>query len=214
VEQFQATAAVLAAAVEAEPPSDVRARVMAEVSRTRQTSPLVPRSDLAHHRPPASDELAVRRRQRRVERWLGAVAAVVLVAVSITVWLSRDDGSVTLDEQALERILEAPDAVTASLEPAGDGSGSLQVVWSRDRDGLAVMGDGLAAAGEGSEYELWLLLPDGAAAPAGLFQPDAAGQVRKVLTLEAEVASGFGVTIEPEGGSEQPTSSVLYQGEL
>ena len=216
VEQFQATAAMLAAATEAEPPADLRARVLADVSRTRQVSPLVPepgRPGWAATEGPG-DELAGRRRLRP-QRWLAAVAAVVLVAVSITVWRSVDGGDQPGDDVAVNEILADPAALITDLDDTGGiGAQPLRVAWLRDRGEVAVVGDAVAAAGQGSTYALWLLTPDGRAMPAGLFEPDESGRVSVVLPLDAEVAAGFGVTIEPEGGSLQPTPPVLYLGEF
>ncbi len=65
-------------------------------------------------------------------------------------------------------------------------------------------------------YELWLLPAEKGAAPipAGTFTPDSNGRVSMVastLPQNIEVA-GFGVTIEPTGGSTTPTMPIVLSG--
>jgi anti-sigma-K factor RskA len=64
-------------------------------------------------------------------------------------------------------------------------------------------------------YELWLLPADGQdPIPAGTFQPDARGNASVILPdiPKGVVAKGFGVTIEDEGGSRQPTPPIVLSG--
>lgn len=64
-------------------------------------------------------------------------------------------------------------------------------------------------------YELWLLPASGEApVPAGLFRPDPNGNASVVLpTLPKNIAAkGFGVTVEPDGGSSKPTPPILLAG--
>jgi hypothetical protein len=42
-----------------------------------------------------------------------------------------------------------------------------------------------------------------------LFVPDD-GDVRQVLSVDDVQTQGFGITIEPEGGSDQPTGDILF----
>jgi anti-sigma-K factor RskA len=65
-------------------------------------------------------------------------------------------------------------------------------------------------------YELWLLPAEKGAAPipAGTFTPDSNGRaamVASTLPQNIEVA-GFGVTIEPTGGSTTPTMPIVLSG--
>ena len=52
-------------------------------------------------------------------------------------------------------------------------------------------------------YQLWLQSPDQQMVPAGLMEP---GQTTALLEGDAAEAIGAGVTVEPPGGSEQPTT--------
>lgn len=199
VVDFRETASALAGAVAMAPPDELKQRVMAEVARTRQLPPMLPDSVI---------DLAERRRRRAGRPIMLAAAAAAIVAIVGIV------GAIRLgSESDLEELIAAPDAVVIDLPPNGEVegvSGSMRVVWSPERDRVAVIGDGISDAGAGMEYALWFLTPDGVA-PAGLFAPSD-GRVRAIIDVEDIDGVGWGVTIEPDGGSEQPTSDVLYLG--
>jgi anti-sigma-K factor RskA len=149
-------------------------------------------------------DLAARRFGRTRQR--GPVLAIVAAAAMVVVGflglgILRDDRDPVAD------LVAAPDAVTTVLDgPAG----SLRVVWSDQLDRAAILGTGLAPPGADKTYELWSVTDNGVE-PAGLFVPDN-GEVRVVLDVGDIAGAGWGVTIEPAGGSPQPTTDVLYLG--
>ena len=64
-------------------------------------------------------------------------------------------------------------------------------------------------------YELWVIPADGSApVPAGTFHPDDQGNASVIMpTLPRGVAAkAFGVTIEPDGGSQTPTLPIVLAG--
>ena len=194
VADFRETAAVLAADVAAPPPADLKASVMAEVSRTRQLSPR------------AGDVVELdraRSRRRRALRVVGAAAAAALLVVGTAVITRSGD-----DE--FGPLLEAADASFVTLE--GD-TGSIEAIWSDELDQVLVQATSLADAGEGLTYALWSLR-DGRATPAGLFEPEADGSLAQIIDLGDLDPAAWGVTIEPDGGSPQPTGEVLFLGEV
>lgn len=194
VADFRETAAVLAADVAVSPPADLKASIMAEVAQTRQLSPR--RSDVV--------ELdRVRARRRRLLQGVGAAAAAVLLVVG-TVVVTGSDGD------DFGPVLEAADASFVTLE--GD-AGSIEAIWSDELDQVVVQATGLADPGQGLTYALWSLR-DGEAVPAGLFAPDADGSLAAVLDVDDLDPAAWGVTIEPDGGSPQPTGEVLFVGDV
>ena len=198
VAEFRETAANLAEAAAVAPPPDLKARVLAEVGRTQQLPPIVPERVI---------DLAERRNRRR--GWAMAVVAgaaaglVALLGSAALFWSdSRPDD--------FTELVAHPDSVITTL----DGEdGTLRVVWSPSLDRVGVIGEDLADPGPGRTYELWFLLDDGVA-PAALFEPDSDGSIRRIIDVDDIDGGGFGVTIEPDGGSPQPTSDVLYAGEF
>jgi anti-sigma-K factor RskA len=196
------TVAQLAAAVAATPPPELRDRVMAEIGRTRQLSPLPNGARVAGGNWSAAAS--------RWRRWSGPAVLAVAAALVVAVFgwgaiRTLDGGDSTGDD--LQALLEAPGTVISPL--AGEGEGTLNLVWHADMDRGVLVGAELAAPGEGSVYELWQIDLDGPR-PAGLFQPDDAGRVATGLDLEAEPGATWAVTIEPAGGSPQPTGSILF----
>ena len=190
-------AAMLAEAVAVAPAPDLKAAVMGEITKTRQLPPLVPER---------TDELAARRAARRRQvGWVAGIAALLIAAIGVTSQFgdSRDD---------VADVVAAPDAIVTSLEGSGDGT--LRVVWSAERDEVAVFGSDLANPGADRAYALWFLHGDGSVAPAGLFTPSDGGEVRTVLDVADDSTTGWGVTIEPATGSPQPTSDVIFVGTL
>ena len=69
------------------------------------------------------------------------------------------------------------------------------------------MTSGMAPAPSGKAYQLWLQEPDGHMAPAGVMPPGR--DLVVVLDGDASTATGAGITIEPAGGSAQPTSDPI-----
>jgi anti-sigma-K factor RskA len=192
VADFQSIALALAEHNHAQPPDRLKASVLAQVAQTRQDAP----------------ELATVTRGRfgRTPSILAVAAAVALFVVGAVVF-TRPDTDPTSE------VVSAADAVVATLEATTDGqTGTVQVVWSDNQDQVAVIADGLADPGPGMAYALWFVHEDGVA-PAGLFAPDD-GSVAAVLAIDDLWTTGWGITIEPDTGSDQPTTPVLFAGSI
>lgn len=81
---------------------------------------------------------------------------------------------------------------------------------------LVLVANNLHPLAAGKTYQLWLL-PAAAGqqpVPAGIFKPDAKGYASVVLPAlpKGVQAKGFGVTVEPEGGSQTPTPPIVLAG--
>ncbi|WP_432571602.1 anti-sigma factor [Kineococcus sp. SYSU DK005] len=206
------TASRLGAASAVPPPERLRASVLAAVAATAQEPP-------AGAAPVA--DLAVRRRRRRGPSRLSALVAaagVVVAAAGAGVALdARGDAERAREVAAaqvqreraeadtLQRVaalLSSPGASTATVPVTGGGTATLV----RAGGEAAVVTAGLPAAGPGRAYQLWLVRGDDVA-PAGLL-PAAGGGDRAVALLpELGGATGFGISVEPAGGSRQPTTT-------
>jgi anti-sigma-K factor RskA len=102
-------------------------------------------------------------------------------------------------------VLQADDAeaITVTLD---DGS-SATLTRSVSEGRAVITTRNMAEPPSGRVYELWLQDPDGAFAPAGLM-PSADDQTL-LLDGDASEAIAAGITIEPAGGSPQPTSAPI-----
>jgi len=176
----------------AAPPAAVRDGVLSGIERIR---PL----------PPAPAGGTVRALRRRTPLLVAAAAAVVLLLGAGLAWLRpwADDAPRRLT--AAERILAARDA-HAVEKTFPDGS-TATIVISRSEGRALIRTTGMAPAPAGRDYELWLQTPAGEMVPAGLM-PDET-DTTYVLHGDASEATGVGITVEPDGGSPQPTSDPI-----
>jgi anti-sigma-K factor RskA len=195
--ELRATAARLGAAVAADPPPHLRERVLGEASRTRQL-------------PPVPAPVAARRPSRTALRLLAVAAAVLAVlAGALGVAAYRADqraDRIAAESRQVTRVLGAGDAVTVSGAVEGGGRGT--VVASRRLGEVAFVADDLPEAGGARTYQLWLIPARGPARSAGLIGGEG-GDRRELVAGDLSDVATFGVSVEPEGGSPQPTRPVL-----
>jgi anti-sigma-K factor RskA len=152
------------------------------------------------------DELRTRRERRTssrnpVARWVAAAAAAAAIVLGGVVWHPWDAGRprTPVSASAQQQVLQARDARTYTDR-------STTVVRSASL-GKAVVKVTLPPPPAGKVYELWLQRPDGHMVRAGLI-PDVA-RARDGVLLEGDAASatGAGITVEPAGGSDSPTTA-------
>lgn len=223
VAELQATAAGLGGLLDQPPPAGLRDRVLADIDQTPQPAPpdVVVESGKPRGQPgiggtssegaggggPA-DELAGRRGRR--PWWAGlqsvAAAVVVILVVGVSIVIAnlydRIDELETDSAQVAE-VLAAPDADTITVE--GEDGSFARVVVSESRGEAVFLADGMEPVGREQTYELWLI-DEAGAVPAGLFDVDEQGRATRVLAGDLQRAAAIGVTVEPAGGSPQPTS--------
>jgi anti-sigma-K factor RskA len=133
-----------------------------------------------------------------------------VVVLSIVLASARQQlDSARAQSQAIAAVLAAPD-VQAVRGPVTTG-GVTTVVLSADRQELVVTTSGLAALPAGKTYELWLIGPSpakpSAIRPAGLLPAAVAGRTPPVLAAGLVTGDKLGLTVEPAGGSSQPTTT-------
>ncbi|MFD3558122.1 anti-sigma factor domain-containing protein [Streptomyces sp. NPDC058686] len=200
VAEFTAAAGRLALASTVRTRPVMREQVLQRITTVRQV-------------PPGAAPLErVRRgvRGRSLARW--ALAASVAAAAAFggtAVWQYERAQDAQYRAAQAERhaedvagVLAAPDAKSRSARVAG-GAGTLVV--SADRDRAVFAASRMAAPPRGKVYQLWFA-DGGKMRSAGLMDPDRSSQA--VLMQGAlDGASGIGITVEPAGGSKQPTST-------
>ncbi|MFI6813704.1 anti-sigma factor [Nonomuraea sp. NPDC050328] len=225
VRGLRETAALLALDAAAAPPPDLRARVLAAARHVRQAPPdLTPATRVEQRTGPLPRRARAggrtgpgKRRPRRswpVRLALGLTAAATVAAAVLGVVAFdglRDLERVRETQRELVEVLAAPDARTLRRPVTSGGTATLVV--SRERGRLLFAAHGLPALPEGRVYELWLMGPGGAR-PAGLLTDDGAGQTLPLLTSPEADDRHLGLTVEPAGGSAQPTTVPLLLAEL
>ena len=106
----------------------------------------------------------------------------------------------------MDRILSAPDAKIQ--EVAVPGGATMLIAHSKEAQLAGVVTIGMSAAPEDKDYELWLIDAGGTAKAAGLVAAGD-GSTWNELSGGIDGASYLGVTVEPKGGSRQPTTKPI-----
>lgn len=194
VDSLRETAVLMAETTAIEPPASLRATLLADIATVR---PL----------PPVVTQLQARRR-RRFQGMVAAAAAVAVIgggAAVIQPWNQDGDETSTQQLSATEQVIKADDSkkVKVSLP---DGAEATLFRSTSMRKAVLVSGD-MPDAPTGKVYQLWLQNDEGAMVPAGLMPSGADQEV--LLDGDARSATAVGITVEPSGGSEVPTSDPI-----
>lgn len=215
VAELREAAGMLAELEPVTPPPALRDSVLAGIGKVRPLPPLPPQEQSqseSQDAPPAETGPATVTplRRRRVRTAVVAAAAVLLLAgggLAVTQpW--QDDTSQELS--AADRVLAAEDAEEVKLE-FPDGA-SARLVRSINEGRAVLVTSDMPSAPDGRDYQLWLETPDGAMIDAGIM-PDRPDQT-VMLSGDAAAATGAGITVEPDGGSPQPTSEPIAYFDL
>ena len=171
------------------PPAALKARVLAAADRTPQKPPKV------------ADTVAPSSRRRWVPRLAAAAAAVVLaVAAGVGVAQLAGDDEPPLAADVVQ-VLEADDVRTAEVETS---HGPVLVATSQGRGEMALDTSGLHRLAAPHVYQLWSIT-GGAPTSAGVLDDPGTGASMDLPATGSQVA----ITVEPAGGSDQPTTEPI-----
>lgn len=100
----------------------------------------------------------------------------------------------------------------AGQQPAEGSSG--KIYWDIQAKRWVVTAD-LPPAPEGKVYQLWFVTPE-AKISAGLIRPDDHGHGFSIIQYPSNIdqLAAAAITLEPEGGSEQPTMPIYALGKI
>jgi hypothetical protein len=207
-------ATTLAFATAAEPPPQLRARVMAAVARTPQAPARAKAKAKIESQPQvqAKPQAQLRRRPARTwVPWLSGAVALAGVALAVVFGLAQASTEHQLNQerarsQAIAAVLAAPDArLIAQRTSAG---GVATVVLDASRHELIVTTSGLPSLPAGKVYQLWLMGPKKITS-AGLLPPASSGRTPPVLASGLAPGDKLGMTVEPAPGTAQPTTTPI-----
>ncbi|MCU1571756.1 MAG: anti-sigma factor [Naasia sp.] len=217
---FTETAALLASTA---PPVEPRPEMKADLLALLDSTPQLPAStgEPAHSAddedaaPVVAASLDERRERRSAERTrprallvLSAAAAAVVLFVGGTLLggvLTAVSGERTADRFAA--LNAAPDLVREVTE-LPDGGTAVVVASAELGMSAVVLNDADQLLPEHKTFQLWYLDQSGDANPAGLMEPEGN---RNYAMLEGTYVEGdhIAMTIEPDGGSTQPTTPAM-----
>ena len=188
-------AAMMGGAAAAQPPAGMRERVLADITTVRPLPPPVEQPEQGH-------------RTRSRSRALVAAAAVVIAlgagAAVLQPW--DDDNASQTQPTAAERVSSADDAETFTQTLEGGAKATL--IRSRSLNEAVLVTSDMPPPPEGKVYGLWLDHEDAGMVAAGLMD----GTEREIeLQGDPATAIGFGITVEPDGGSDEPSTAPLAE---
>ncbi|MFI7502019.1 anti-sigma factor domain-containing protein [Streptomyces sp. NPDC049687] len=201
----------------APPPAAMRDRVLAAVRATPQEPGRAPVREHAPQLPPhvwGTQPLPGRFRAPRARRPLFVPFATVTAAAALVVAsLFAVQANRTQDQLNAERaqareiahVLAAPDA-RASTGTDTEGR-SIGVIASASEGQAIVTLSGYGDLPAGQVHQLWLMRPDVQPRSLGLFD----GDTPLIATGLDKTSTSLAVTVEPDGGSPQPTSQPVVQ---
>ena len=186
VRAVRGTMAVVSAATAVEPPDQLRDRLLTEVS----TAPIV--------------EL-----RRKAKPWrttiLAAAAALVIGLGGLGVGLALRPAP---SPSTAEQVFAAPDVRTVSGQiPTG---GTATVVFSREKNAGVLVMNNVAPPAPGTVYQMWLIGDKGPES-AGTMDAKAVAPSTTAVLPDLGSSKALAFTVEPPGGSAQPTSPVFAQ---
>ncbi|UQN29115.1 anti-sigma factor [Brachybacterium kimchii] len=197
-DSLRETTVGLSEGLETPPPAALRDRILEAVSAESDAAPATPTMDEEPTAPEESEDATPRRRPRRRAVLAGgfALAASALVATGLVVarpWRSQE-------EKDIDEVLAADDAreYTTTWRSA-----RITAVRSPSLGSAVLKVEDLPAAPSGKDYQAWTMESEGPVS-AGLVHPDDDGDSRTLLS--AGSAEGAAISLEPAGGSEQPTT--------
>jgi anti-sigma-K factor RskA len=160
---------------------------------------------------------------------LGAATVAIIWVVVLNIQLSYLRSQVSMLSQALvaqsnalEQINQqlskppASETVTISLKgtdvrPQAQG----QLIADPTKNSAVLVIDGLGQLEPGKTYQVWLIDASGPK-NAGLLSVDSKGQAVLIVTSEETIGSfqSLGISVEPDGGSQQPTGEIVVLSDL
>ena len=168
--------------------------------------------------------------------WVATVAALLVFAA--TLWQAKKlRGQVTelqvqmrleqsrkesLEAQRQEMdqiraLLAAPETRAVQVRPVSAATQSFKIFWN-EGIGLLVTAQDMPAIPAGRVLQLWIAPKKGSAISAGIFQPEASGTVMKLTRPATPIvmkdAAALTITVEPAGGSAQPTGEPQWMGRI
>jgi anti-sigma-K factor RskA len=131
---------------------------------------------------------------------------------SVRVTLAQVETRLSEREKTLNSIME-PGVTLSLLSTTSAPEPRIQLFWNREKNQAIMHAFRLSRADSGLVYQLWFI-KDGKAIPSVTFNSEPTGHALVQNVTLPEGSTHAAVTVEPAGGSLQPTSPVIMIGEL
>ncbi|TQF65917.1 anti-sigma factor [Rhodococcus spelaei] len=198
VRSTRETLAATSSVTEAQPSADLRAGLLARIA----AEPRATDRGRAAPEPPVS----LSDRRVRTSRWrrvaVAAAAAVVVLAGGITVGAQFRTGPAP--ESTASQVMGAPDVRSSSTEVPGGGSAT--AMYSKQANAAVLVMNDVTPPPPDSVYQMWLVPGAGAPVSAGMMGPGQMSPSTMTVVDSLDDATLLAFTVEPAGGSPQPTA--------
>ncbi len=201
------------------PPPDLKNNLMARIANQEQA--------VAPEQMETAKVLPFRPKQRfslQVQRWMLAAASIALMASSV--YLARQNSQITRQLQnsefqlnTLQRQFESffsPATKVISMNGVETPGAHAKVVWNTETQTWEVHIKNLPAPPTDKDYQLWYVTAD-AKINAAVFRTGENGSQELKLTIPPQAINGLAataVTLEPKGGSPQPTGKFYLMAKI
>jgi anti-sigma-K factor RskA len=204
VRGLRETAARLGMATAIEPPPWMREQVLAATGRVRQLPPSGVRLLTA------SGHRRRRRLSRRLPRPIAvtAMAAAIVVLAILQVGTRHQLQQAQANNQTIASVLSAADA-RIQLGSSTVGGTVTAVVSKHDREAV-ITAAGMPTPSDARVYQLWVMSGT-TARSIGLLPGSSARATSPVLADDVQPGDQLAITIEPAGGTKQPTTSPIAE---
>ena len=210
--ELRELSALLASRDAATPPADLKQRVRDRISAAK-TADLSPRLAV---RPPSE-----RRSFAPVALGMGFAASLLLAAGlflrsnGLARELLERERDLAHRDATLAALLE-PGVELTTLTATGEAPPIIKLFWNQGRHTLLLQTFRLKPAPDGRAYQLWLMPKSGSPIPSQVFntQPGGRQLIEGVSVPADQQIAGFAVTVEPAGGSPQPTTTPILFGSV
>jgi anti-sigma-K factor RskA len=163
----------------------------------------------------------------RAPEWIATAVALAMIAAWLANMRRLQERTLTEARQELSRknveLAQLNEAFALMSDPAarqlvfGENAPKPRGrVFVNPKQGVLLLASNLSPAPAGKIYEMWIIPKGGSPLPAGVFQSQPDGTAMYLRKGAVDVAStGFvAVTLEPEAGSQAPTSQPLIVAAL
>lgn len=188
-----------------EPPPTVKDAVMSLILSEPQLDRIASESTVVSEDLATVAVLSERRAIRRGS--LAALSAMAAAFLVIVGFVALDTPSSTVDDQIAAALADP----MASVEVLQNETGMLRVITLPNSEDAVLVGSGLPALDDAQTYQLWAIdsaVEDAAPVSAGTFDLSD-GEIRAILRRTSVNDPVWAVSIEPAGGSPQPTGEIV-----
>jgi anti-sigma-K factor RskA len=190
VRAVRETMAVVSAATALEPPPRLRTRLLDAVTQSVSESQI------------GRSSRSVGNRWQKVALAAAAVIAVGLGALGIGMAIRP----AAPPPSAAAQVLAAPDVRAVSGPVTSSGTATL--MFSRERNAGVLVMNNVVPPNTGSVYQMWLVGADGARS-AGIIDAASIVPSTKAVLTNLDDSKVLAFTVEPTGGSAQPTTPIF-----